>query len=198
MTTSPTTAQKASKRCRDTRSTKLERGIVTTRGYRRPCLASSRRHRSRSERRALHPPQAARPRARPQDRRVLRRSEDPDVREALIDLEESLHAQAVVLGELRERELRGESRRSAMHAPQRPSSSSSGTVLRCVPTIDGLFGPGRSYYDWFGNVVTAQLPFVSPAPPDPSWRHERRFLPLVGAAAAQARAPTQQPPHSMT
>jgi hypothetical protein len=116
----------------------------------------------------------------------------------LIDLEESLHAQAVVLGELRERELRGESRRSAMHAPQRPSSSSSGTVLRCVPTIDGLFGPGRSYYDWFGNVVTAQLPFVSPAPPDPSWRHERRFLPLVGAAAAQARAPTQQPPHSMT
>jgi hypothetical protein len=49
-----------------------------------------------------------------------------------------------------------------------PSLSSSGTVLRCVPTIDGLCGPGRSYYDWFGNVVTAQLPFVSPAPPDPS------------------------------
>jgi hypothetical protein len=44
------------------------------------------------------------------------------------DLEESPHSRAVVLGELRERELRGESWRSVMHKSQRPSSSSSGTV----------------------------------------------------------------------
>jgi hypothetical protein len=46
----------------------------------------------------------------------------------MIDLEASPHARAVVVGELPGARAAGQSRRSAMHHSQRPSSSSSGTV----------------------------------------------------------------------
>jgi hypothetical protein len=45
----------------------------------------------------------------PQDRRVVRRPKTQTFAKLLIDLEELPHSREVVLGELRERELRGES-----------------------------------------------------------------------------------------
>ena len=71
--------------------------------------AAANAHRSRG---VSHDPSrthAPRPRASPQDRRVLQRSQEQTFGHLLIDLEESAHARAVVLRELRESELRVES-----------------------------------------------------------------------------------------